>query len=112
MKILPLILKFLKWIGGALEDQGGSVSSKRIWGLVILLLLSKVIDKVMVMQDIPMNKYLLIAMLIGVLFVLALVVLGVVAKEFFLKHGIPMLNKPGKQDEEIIDEIKTQDPVN
>ena len=90
---MKLILKFLKWAGGALEDQGGFVSSKRIGLYIMLFLLYKLVDKVLIMTVISTNLYLLLVFILSVILILSLVFLGVIAKEFFLKYGIPLLNK-------------------
>ena len=93
MKNPNLILKFLKWIGGAFEDQEGSVSSKRLGMYIILFFLYKIIDNVLIMTVISSNQYFLLIFILSILLILSLVLLGVIAKEFFLKYGIPLLNK-------------------
>ena len=109
MKKSDLIIKFLKWVGSAIEDQGGSVSSKRIGMFLIIILLFRITDKVLVMSVIPTNLYLLLTYIIGVALILALVFLGVIAKEFFLKYGIPLLNKP---DKSITENTETTETAN
>lgn len=39
------LLRFVKWIGGALEDQGGTMSGKRIGFYVLLYQFCQELDK-------------------------------------------------------------------
>jgi hypothetical protein len=110
-----LILSFIKWFAGFFEDQHGSGSSKRIVLYAMTILLFKVSNDILSVlksgMELSTNMYLLLVFLLSVIFILLLVLLGVIAKEFFLKYGIPLINSKTNTETNLKEEtqVKTEE---
>ena len=102
-----VLLSFIKWFAGFFEDQHGSGSSKRIALFVNTLCLYQQ-NQYSMQVGARINFYILM-----VLFVIELVLLGVIAKEFFLKYGIPLISSKTSTETNLKEEtqIKNEEVV-
>jgi len=112
-----VILSSIKWLAGTFEDQHGSASSKRVVLYIMTILLFKVSDNILDVlkrgTELTTNMYLLLVFLLSIIFILLLVLLGVIAKEFFMKYGIPLISSKTNTETNLKEEtqVKTEEVI-
>lgn len=81
-----LFTKFIKWLGGAFEDQEGGFSRKAVIGYIAMMYLGKIVDSSL--DGKPVNEYVIFTVAGIILFCI-----GAITSEFFAKYSSPKNEK-------------------